>query len=102
MVLVRETRSMIARHSVLVWLLAAGCNQTSSEKRAEVRSISVAIDRVRQAANPDKAPLLSELSRLPCTLQDVCQLRDRCVAAYQKQVEAVDQIAAKKDGHDTA
>lgn len=68
----------------------------SSEQRAEVRSVSLAIDRLRQAANPDKAPLLSELSRVPCSLKDVCDLRDRCVGAYRMQVEALAEIDAIK------
>lgn len=74
-----------------------------SEQNAEVRSISTAIDRLRQAPNPEKAPLLSELSRVPCSLKDVCELRDRCVGAYREQVEALDEIAsisaAKNEPH---
>jgi hypothetical protein len=78
----------------------AACGMGSADKRAEVRSVSTAIDRLRQAPNPDKAAKLQELSRVPCSLADVCGLRDRCVAAYQLQVEALDRIAAAKTGLD--
>lgn len=77
----------------------SGCH-ARSEQRAEVRSVSVAIDRLRQAPNPEKAPLLSELSRVPCSLKDVCELRDRCVGAYREQVEALDEIASIKAAKD--
>ncbi len=84
----------------LLLLGLAACGKGGADKRAEVRSISTAIDRLRQAQNPDKAVKLSELSRVPCSLADVCELRDRCVGAYQLQVEALERIAAPKDGLD--
>lgn len=77
----------------------SGCH-ARSEQRAEVRSVSMAIDRLRQAPNPEKAPLLTELSRVPCSLKDVCELRDRCVNAYREQVEALDEIASIKAARD--
>jgi hypothetical protein len=86
----------IARLIPVLLLSCLGCEQSGSAKRAEVRSISTAIDRLRQAQNPDKAPKLTELSRVPCSLPDVCDLRNRCVAAYQEQVEALDRIAQGK------
>ena len=62
--------------------------------------MSAAIDRLRDAPNPEKAPKLAELQKVPCSLADVCQLRDRCVGAYQMQVEALAQIAGAKNGLD--
>jgi len=55
--------------------------------------VSIAIDRLRDAANPDKASKLTELSKVPCSVQDVCKLRDRCVGAYVLQVDALGAIA---------
>jgi hypothetical protein len=85
---------------LLLMLGLVGCDGSASAKRAEVRSISFAIDRLRQAPNPEKAPKLEALSKLPCSLPDTCQLRDHCVGAYQLQVEAVTQIAVAKEGLD--
>jgi hypothetical protein len=91
--------SLLLRYAwPLVLLVLVCCDQSGSAKRAEVRSVSNAIDRLREAANPDKAPKLTELSKLPCSVPDVCQLRDLCVRAYQQQVEALDRIAAAKAG----
>jgi hypothetical protein len=80
----------------LVVLTLVGCNSSASEKRAEVKSISMAIDRLRQAPNAEKAPKLTELSKLPCSMRDTCELRAQCVAAYALHVEALDEIAAGK------
>jgi hypothetical protein len=97
-----EGRTSPARRCL--WLLPVlailCCDQSGSAKRAEVRSVATAIDRLRQAANPDKAPKLVELSKLPCSVPDVCQLRDLCVRAYEQQVEALDRIAAVKAGRE--
>lgn len=81
--------------ALLIACSVLGC-QSGSERRAEVQSISAAIDRLRQVPNSDKAPMLELLSQLPCSLTDVCELRDRCVRAYRLQVEALDEIAALK------
>lgn len=86
-------------------MASIGCGQSGSEKRAEVKSISQAVDRLRQAPNAEKAPKLSELSRLPCSLPDVCALRDRCVQAYRLLVDTLDaihQAKGKLDGESVA
>lgn len=84
-----------------VSLLIPACH-SNSERRAEVQSVSAAIDRLRQVPNAEKAPMLELLSRLPCSLTDVCELRDRCVGAYRVQVEALQEIAALKQSPDGA
>lgn len=82
---------------VAVCLVLAACGKSDEEKRAEVKSVSVAIDRLRQVPNPNKASMLAALKQVPCSLADVCQLRDRCVGAYQLHVDALGQIEGFKD-----
>jgi hypothetical protein len=65
---------------------------TDEQKRAEVASVTVAIDRLREAPNVGKSEFLALLKKTPCTLEDVCRMRDACAVAYGKQVEALAQI----------
>jgi hypothetical protein len=75
---------------------AQGCGVSDEAKRAEVASVTVAIDRLRDAPNANKAAFLTSLKQTPCSLPDVCQLRDLCVAAYTKLVDSRAQIAQLK------
>lgn len=68
------------------------CGVSEEAKRAEVASVTVAIDRLRDAPNPAKSDFLVLLRKTVCTLPDVCALRDSCAKAYGKQVDALAQI----------
>jgi hypothetical protein len=84
---------------IVLWfgIGATACGVSEESKRAEVASVTVAIDRLRDAPNAGKAEQLTLLRKTPCTLPDVCQLRDACAAAYGKQVEALAQITQLKE-----
>lgn len=77
---------------------AWGCGRSEESKRAEVASVTVAIDRLRTAANPDKAAMLGTLEKTPCTMKDVCDLKQQCVEAYRLQVSTLAQIEGLKNG----
>jgi hypothetical protein len=46
-------------------------------------------ERLRNAANPDKAAFLADLARSPCPSPAACALRDRCTAAYTLHVDGL-------------
>jgi hypothetical protein len=76
-------------------LLCLGC--TSDARRAEqgrVANLAERIDRLRRADNPDKRPLLEQLTRAECVSPDACALKDLCVRAYQLHQRGLDAIAA--------
>lgn len=74
------------------------CGRSEADKRAEVATVTVAIDRLRDAPNPNKKDFLLLAKAAPCSLPDVCAFRELCVAAYTLQVEALAQIAQVKLG----
>jgi hypothetical protein len=82
------------QHWIILGLLAGpvACGVNEEARRAEVASVTVAIDRLRDAPNPAKSDFLVLLRKTVCTLPDVCALRDSCAKAYGKQVDALAQI----------
>jgi hypothetical protein len=53
-------------------------------------------ERLRRAANPDKAALLAELATAPCPDRAACTVRDKCAAAYTLHVDALKLTQAAK------
>ncbi|MGC4063750.1 MAG: hypothetical protein QM784_03735 [Polyangiaceae bacterium] len=94
---------MIRRITLLLLgcLGAAGCGQSEQAKRAEVASVTVAIDRLRDAPNPNKPEFLQYLASTPCSLEDVCALKKACADAYAEQVAALSAIAQLKSASDS-
>jgi hypothetical protein len=79
----------------LIWAPFA-CDGGGAEQRAEVASVTVAIDRLRDAPNATKSGFLLVLRKTACTLPDACGLRDQCAAAYTDQVQALAEIMKLK------
>jgi hypothetical protein len=77
-------------------LFALGCGPSDEAKRAEVASVTVAIDRLRDAPNPNKSQFLQNLASTPCSIEDVCALKKVCADAYAEQVTALAAISQLK------
>jgi hypothetical protein len=86
-------------------LAALGCRTRPAPADAEaVAHICWTEQRLRTAANPEKAPYLTDMQRAGCTAgSDACIVRDHCAAAYGLHVDALALTQAAKqqlaDGH---
>jgi hypothetical protein len=47
--------------------------------RVEAQRVVAAVDRFRQAQNPDKPAMADTLRAVPCSATDVCKARDACL-----------------------
>jgi hypothetical protein len=56
--------------------------------------VAYAVQALREAPHDATRPLLDALSRVPCSVEDVCLLRRRCVDAYALHSGALDALAA--------
>jgi len=62
-----------------------GCRSSEARRlEAEVAALSHAIDNLRNAPNDGKATLLEALEKVTCERPEACQLKQSCVAAYQR------------------
>ncbi len=66
--------------------LLAACD---SGPRREAESLSVAVDRFRQADNATRPAAADALRAVPCTATDVCQARDACLAFSEPTAKAL-------------
>lgn len=81
--------------AVLVALPIAGCRSASEqEARAEAAELLRAVEQLRTAANDQKAPFLHLLQEVPCSESELCNLKRRCVAAYELHQGALDGLSA--------
>jgi hypothetical protein len=77
--------------------LAAGCHSDAERReQARVANLAARIDRLRQAANIDKQPLLEALQAAECVGAEACALKDLCVRAYQVHQRGLEAIARLK------
>jgi hypothetical protein len=69
---------------------SAACrSQAARALEAEAARVSRAIEVVRDAPNPAKAPLLEALKKEPCEHARTCELKELCVNAYSRHVDAL-------------
>ncbi len=64
------------RRIALAALVLLACE---SAERAEAQRVVAAVDRFRQAQNPDKPAAAEALRAVPCSAPDVCKARDTCL-----------------------
>ena len=64
----------------LAFSVALGLIACESADRAEAQRVVAAVDRFRQAQNPDKPAAADALRAVPCSAPDVCRTRDACLA----------------------
>jgi hypothetical protein len=70
---------------------AAGCeSQAERARRSEASALVHAINSLRDAPNPDKRPRLLQLEQLPCSSEELCELKRVCSKAYQRHQRALD------------
>jgi len=62
--------------------------------RAEAGRVAEAVRKLREAPNPEKAPLRKALEATVCTADDTCGLKKSCAGAYALQERALDGLAA--------
>jgi hypothetical protein len=76
------------------WVLlpgVVGCDsQAERARRSEATALVRAIEGLRDAPNPDKRPRLLQLEQLPCSSEDLCELKRICSKAYQRHQRALD------------
>ena len=91
------------RSSLAVLLLALAACQSDARRaqQARVANLAARLDRLRQAENPDKAPLLEQLKLAECVEPEACALKDLCVQAYMKHQSSLDAIEEVKRLMDT-
>lgn len=72
-------------------LAAVPACRSAEARRIEVETAALgrAIDRVRQAPNQEKAPILTQLEEHACQAPEVCELKALCVHAYQVHLRAL-------------
>jgi hypothetical protein len=68
--------------------------------RAEAGRVAEAVRKLREAPNPEKAPLRRALEAISCTADDTCGLKKSCSDAYALQERALDGLGAVR--HATA
>jgi hypothetical protein len=71
-------------------VVCAACRtQQSRALEAESARLGRAIDALRDAPNPAKAPLLRALESEPCEQAAACELKALCVRAYTRHVDSL-------------
>ncbi len=56
-----------------------------------------AINRVREAANEDKAGPLQELEQLPCREAPACELKELCAQAYRTHLQSLQHVGRARE-----
>lgn len=80
---------------VLGVAIAGGCHtEADTARRADVARVAHAADVLRNAPNDAKEPLVLELAHTRCRSQDACRLKRACLAAYQRELKALEGVAA--------
>lgn len=78
-------------------IVSVACHgERRQELRAEAGRISEAVRKVREASNPEKAPLRKALEATACSADDTCSLKKSCANAYGLQERALDGLSAVK------
>jgi hypothetical protein len=97
--------SRFASLCALACVASFGCRSSEARQlEAEVATLSHTIDSLRNAPNEGKATLLEALEKLSCERSEACQLKQSCVAAYQRHLaglgasERARALLADKDG----
>lgn len=84
----------------LPWVVALslfGCDPNDGlRERQTVAHLCWTEERLRRAANPDKAAALAELAAAPCPNPAACAMRDECATAYTIHVDALRLTQAAK------
>jgi hypothetical protein len=84
----------------LPWVFALGvfgCDLNDGlRERQTVAHLCWTEERLRGAANPDKAAALAELAAAACPNRSACAMRDTCAAAYTLHVDALKLTQAAK------
>lgn len=75
---------------LLVLLTIGGCGGPSREAQGELSRLARAIDGLRNAENSHKAQMIEPLRAMSCVR--FCELREKCVRAYETHVLALDLI----------
>lgn len=86
--------------AALLWSNLLGCSkatQIDASDREEAAQLLQKIERLRQAANPNKPALLAQLQRATCSAPDTCALKGRCSRAYQRLLDSLAVIASADD-----
>lgn len=85
-------------------LLSACHGEAEQAHRTEAGRIAHAVENLRNAPNARKAPYLTSLERMPCSVPDVCELKRTCVDAYQRQLSVLASVQAVRHElkHDAA
>jgi len=88
----------VLRWSIAVLLLALAACQSDARRaqQARVANLAARLDRLRQADNPDKAPLLEDLKLVECVEPDACALKELCVEAYMKHQSSLNAMTEAK------
>ncbi len=60
-------------------------------------SLAFTIDRLREAANEDKAVPLRELEALPCQAAPACELKQLCVQAYRTHLQSLKHLERARE-----
>lgn len=86
----RVGRRVIGSAVAFVFLLTAGCRSGASRQlEAEALGLARYIDALRNAPNDAKPVLLGALRSARCQSAEACALRELCVDAYTRHVEAL-------------
>jgi hypothetical protein len=88
-----DFRAPLGALAIASGVALAGCPKTDGPERAEAGRVSRAIDALRDAGNREKPRLLEALRREPCSYDDVCAVRSKCIAAYELHTNSLESIA---------
>jgi hypothetical protein len=81
----------------LAGALFIGCSgRREQQERAEAGRLGRAIDVLREAPNEGKRPLLRALENEPCSVAELCTLKQTCVEAYTRHLRALDGVQASR------
>ena len=82
---------------LIAGVLCVGCSGArEQQRRAEAGRLGRAIDALREAPNPEKRPLLRALESEPCSAAELCALKQTCVDAYARHLNALDGVQASR------
>jgi hypothetical protein len=90
----------VCTRAVAIFLAGAlfiGCSgRREQQERAEAGRLGRAIDVLREAPNEGKRPLLRALENEPCSVAELCTLKQTCVEAYTRHLRALDGVQASR------
>lgn len=78
---------------MVIELSLFGC-RSDAERRVgeELGQLTFAINRVRDAANDQKAAPLKDLEQLPCRAAPACELKELCAQAYRVHLQSLQHV----------